>query len=108
MKALAPAILVIEAVVVLLVIPAVARGQSHVALDIAIAAALAACLILTAARARTRAGEVVGSVLQVALILTGLLAWPMWVLGILFAGLWVAALRTVHTLGREQHGPAGG
>ena len=102
MNALAPAILVIEAVVVLLVIPAVARDHSHVALDIALAAALASCLIIAAARAHRRSGLVAGSILQVALIATGLLAWPMWILGVLFAGLWVAALRTRRTLSQQQ------
>jgi hypothetical protein len=94
MTALAPAILSIEALVVLLVIPAVARGHSHVALNVGLAAALAACLVLAATRGRRRSGRVFGSALQPALIASGLLAWPMWILGVLFTGLWISALRT--------------
>jgi hypothetical protein len=40
----------------------------------------------------------VGTFLQLALIASGLLAWPMWILGVLLTGVWVAALRTVHQL----------
>ena len=97
MNALAPALLVMEAVVALLVVPAVARGHSHVALRIALAAVLAVCLLLTAAVARRRAGRVIGTLLQVALVASGLLAWPMWILGLAFAGLWIATLRTMRT-----------
>ncbi len=96
MNALAPALLVMEAVVALLVVPAIARGHSHVALRIALAAALAVSLLLTAGLARRRAGRVIGSVLQLLFIASGFLAWPMWILGVMFALLWVAALRTVH------------
>jgi MFS superfamily sulfate permease-like transporter len=103
MTALTPAILGIEALVVLLVIPAVARGHSHVAVDVGLAVALATCLVLAATRGRRRSGRVFGSVLQPALIATGLLAWPMWILGVLFTGLWIAALRTP-----RPHGSAGG
>lgn len=95
MNALAPALLVMEGIVALLVIPAVARGQSHVALRVALASALAAVLLLTAARARRRSvGRAVGTALQPVFVASGLLAWPMWILGAMFAGLWVAALRT--------------
>jgi hypothetical protein len=94
-NALAPVLLVIEALVVLLVIPAVARGHSHVAVHIALAAVLATCLILTATRARHRSGLVIGTILQAALIASGFLAWPMWILGVMFAGLWIAVLRTL-------------
>jgi hypothetical protein len=97
MNALAPALLVIEAVVALLVVPAIAKGDSHVGLRITLAAVLAVFLVLAATRQRRRWGRALGTVLQVALIASGLLAWPMWVLGVLFAGLWIAALRTVHS-----------
>ena len=96
MNALAPALLGIEAIVALLVIPAAARGQSHVALRIALAAALAVVLILAATRAHRRSGRALGTLLQPVLIASGLLAWPMWILGVMFAGLWVAMLRTLH------------
>ena len=95
MNALLPALLAIEALVALLVIPAVARGHSHVALDIALVAVLVTCLLLAASRARHRGGRVAGSLLQPVFVASGLLAWPMWILGVMFAGLWVAALRTL-------------
>ena len=98
MNALLPATLIIEALVTLLVIPAVAHGHSHVALNIALAAVLASCLILVATRTRHRGGRVVGTFLQLALIASGLLAWPMWILGVLLTAVWIAALRTVHQL----------
>jgi hypothetical protein len=94
MNALAPALLAMEAIVMLLVVPAVARGDSHVGIRIALAAVLALCLLLTAAVAHRRIGRVIGSLLQPVLIASGLLAWPMWILGVVFTGLWIAALRT--------------
>jgi hypothetical protein len=93
--ALASGTLVIEAILVLLVVPAVAHDHNDVALQAALAAVLAVLLLLAAARARHRSGRVVGSVLQIPLIASGLIAWPMWILGVLFAALWIAVLRTL-------------
>jgi hypothetical protein len=87
------AVLGLEAVVVLLVVPAVAHDRNNVALQASLAAALAVCLVLAAARGRHRLGRVVGSILQIVVIASGLIAWPMWILGVLFAGLWIAALK---------------
>ncbi|MDX6285874.1 MAG: hypothetical protein QOG53_1359 [Frankiales bacterium] len=87
------ALLVIEALLVLLVVPAVAHDSDHVAVQSGLAAALAVCLFLAAARGRHRAGHIAGSVLQLLVVASGFIAWPMWILGALFAGLWVAALR---------------
>jgi hypothetical protein len=98
MNALPAAVLAMQGIVVLLVVPAVAHDSDHVALQSALAAALAVCLFLAAARARTRVGQVAGSILQVPLVATGLIAWPMWILGLMFAGIWVAALKTVQQL----------
>ncbi|MFL6239235.1 MAG: DUF4233 domain-containing protein [Actinomycetes bacterium] len=101
MKALSPALLVMEAIVALLVVPAVARGHSHVALRIALAAVLATCLLLTAAIARRRSGRFIGTLLQPVLIASGLLAWPMWILGVMFTALWAVAQ---HTLDAHERG----
>jgi hypothetical protein len=87
------AVLALEAIVVLLVVPAVAHDSDHVALQASLAAVLAVFLLLAAARGRHRLGRVVGSFLQLVLIGSGLIAWPMWILGTLFAGLWIAALK---------------
>jgi hypothetical protein len=94
-SALPSAVLIIEGVVALLVMPAVAKGHSHVALNVGLAAGLTVALILAASRARRRSGRIFGTVLQPLLIASGLLAWPMWILGVLLAGTWVAALRTL-------------
>jgi formate-dependent nitrite reductase membrane component NrfD len=102
-NALAPALLVMEAIVALLVVPAVARGHSHVAIRIALAAVVAVCLLLTAPLARRRVGRAIGTLLQPVFLACGFLAWPMWVLGVLFIGLWIAALRTRRTLSQQQH-----
>jgi hypothetical protein len=109
MSALPSAVLIIEGVVALLVLPAVAKGHSHVALNVGLAAALMVSLILAASRARRRSGRIAGTVLQPFLIASGLLAWPMWILGVLLTGTWIAALRTLHTLeqdtqSRRAHG----
>jgi hypothetical protein len=86
-------VLALEALVVLLVVPAVAHDSDHVALQASLAAVLAVFLLLAATRGRHRLGRVAGSFLQAVLICSGLIAWPMWILGTMFAGLWVAALK---------------
>ena len=108
MTALPSAVLIIEGVVALLVMPAVAKGHSHVALNVGLAAALMVSLIVAASRARRRSGRIAGTVLQPLLIASGLLAWPMWILGVLLAGTWIAALRTLHTFEREAAARAAG
>ena len=97
MKALLSGVLVIEAVVALLVLPAVAKGHSHVAVNVGLAAALAVLLIMAAASVRRRGGRIFGTVMQPLLIVSGFLAWPMWILGVLLTGTWIAALRTVRS-----------
>ena len=98
------ALLVIEALVVLLVVPAVAHDSDHVALQSGLAAALAACLFLAAARGRHRSGRAAGSILQLLLVASGFIAWPMWILGGMFAGLWVAALRVDAEVSKAKEG----
>ena len=54
---------------------------------------LAVALFVAAGLQRFRAGLVLGSVLQVPVIATGLLVGAMWVLGLVFAGIWIYLLR---------------
>jgi hypothetical protein len=85
-----------EAFLALLLLPIVARsGNGAVALRTTLAALLLIGLVVAAAIARRhpRAATVLGAVLQVALIACGALIWPMYVLGVMFAALWLVAVR---------------
>lgn len=53
---------------------------------------LAALLVVAAATLRIRVGWVLGSVLQLALIGYGFVVTPLFFLGTLFMGLWIAAI----------------
>jgi len=53
---------------------------------------IAAALVVAAATLRMRVGWVLGSVLQLALIGYGFVATPLFFLGTVFAGLWIAAI----------------
>ena len=88
------AALCLEAITVLFVPRTVARvgdgGLTGARLAIVIAIAIA--LFLTAGLVKRRAGLVLGSVLQVAVIATGVLVGAMYFLGVLFAAVWAYAL----------------
>ncbi|HVW79878.1 MAG TPA: DUF4233 domain-containing protein [Mycobacteriales bacterium] len=90
--------LTIEALVVLLAVPAVATAQrGHVSgLDIGLLLGLFALLVLSAGLLRRRGGKVVSSLAQVAAIATGVISWPMYVVGVAFAGIWIYWLRQWH------------
>ena len=84
-----------EALVLLLAIPAVTtaeRGHVHVA-GVVYIAALAVLLILVAARLRGRGGVATGTVVQVLVIGAGVVTWPMYVVGAVFAAIWAYWLR---------------
>ena len=53
---------------------------------------IAALLVVAAATLRMRVGWVLGSALQLALIGYGFVAAPLFFLGAVFAGLWIAAI----------------
>jgi hypothetical protein len=65
--------------------------DSHGALALSLGGALAIAFLLNAGIMKRKAGWVIGSALQVALISYGSVVAAMYSLGILFAGLWVAA-----------------
>ena len=53
---------------------------------------IALFLILAAGMLRNRSGWILGSILQIAIICYGIVVTPLFFLGALFAGLWVAAI----------------
>lgn len=90
--------LTIEALVVLLAVPAVASVQrGHVSgLDIGLLLGLFALLVVSAGMLRRRGGKVVSSAAQVAAVACGAISWPMYVVGAAFAGIWIYWLRQWH------------
>jgi len=87
--------LAIEALVLLLAVPAVASSErGHVsAAHIAYLVGLVFALIVAAAVLRRRGGKVVSSAVQILVIAAGAVSWPMYVVGAAFAGIWVYWLR---------------
>jgi hypothetical protein len=94
--------LAFEAVVLLLALPAVTtaeRGHVHVG-GVVYLAALAVVLIALAGTLRRPGAIVVASVVQVLVIAGGVVTWPMYVVGLVFAGIWAYWLR-LRRLGRR-------
>jgi hypothetical protein len=73
------------------------RGEA-----LGLAGGLALACVVTAGLLRHPAGYVVGSLLQVAVIASGFWVPPMYFLGVVFALLWFAALRTGRRLERAR------
>lgn len=67
-----------------------------------VAGALALSLLLSSGLLRTPAGYVAGSVLQVAVLATGVAVPMMFVVGAIFVVLWVVALRLGGRIDRER------
>lgn len=83
--------LALEALVLLLAAPAVLsleRGQVSW-LKVGYMFGLAVLLIVGAAVLRRRGGKVAGSILQILVIVAGVVTWPMYVVGLAFAGIWI-------------------
>jgi hypothetical protein len=87
--------LILEAIVLLLAAPAVmSLERGHVSgLRVGYLFLMAALLVLAAARLRRRGGKVFATFLQVLVIAGGVITWPMYVVGVLFAVIWVYWLR---------------
>jgi hypothetical protein len=103
------ATLSLEALTVLFVPRAIARvGTGLTATRLALTLGLAGLLLVAAFLQRRRAGLVLGSVLQPAVIATGLLTVTMYVLGALLAAVWVYMLRVRRDLiGADPPSPPG-
>ena len=86
--------LILEGITVLFVPLAIARvGQHGISTtELTLLLLLAAALFTTAGLQRRRFGPVAASVLQLAVIATGVLVPAMYFLGLLFAGVWVYLL----------------
>jgi hypothetical protein len=86
--------LILEGITVLFVPMAIARiGQDGISTtELTLLLLLAAALFTTAGLQRRRLGPAVASVLQLAVIATGVLVPAMYFLGLLFAGVWVYLL----------------
>jgi hypothetical protein len=88
------ATLVLEALSVLFVPRAIAQfGTGLTALKLTLVIALVVLLIVAAGLIGRRAGLVLGSVLQLGLIACGLLTGAMYVLGVVFAAIWLYELQ---------------
>src|SRR5579875_1383975 len=93
-RRLAASVLGTEVVVFWLgIIAAVTLSGVSRPVAIAVGAALALGCVLAAMLLRTRAGYVLGSVIQLLAIACGVVVPVMFILGVIFAGLWVAAWR---------------
>ena len=82
--------LAFEAIVMLLAIPAVTTAErGHVRVGgVVYIAALAVLLIVVAGVLRRRGGVAAATVVQVLVILAGVVTWPMYVVGVVFAAIW--------------------
>lgn len=89
------AALCLEALTVLFVPRAIAPVSAGglTGARLAVLLGLAAALLVAAGLQRFRAGVVLGSVLQVAVLATGVLSSAMYVLGVLFGAVWIYLLR---------------
>lgn len=94
-------LLLLEGVTVLLALAAVAHLSG---LDAGLLVALAVGLIGLCAAVRRPWVGAVGTALQVLVVAAGVLAWPLFVLGLLFGGMWLAGVRMGRDLAREQAG----
>jgi Protein of unknown function (DUF4233) len=84
--------LILEGITVLFVPLAVARVDGLGPVRLTLVLVLAVALFVAAGMQRRRAGLVLGTVLQVAVIACGVIAPAMYFLGLLFAGVWAYLL----------------
>ncbi len=92
MKVLAPAVLLLEALLVALAIPVAVTTSGRGAAAGWVLAALALLLVLASGMARRPVGVSIGWALQAAVIATGLLVPAMFALGLVFLAVWITAL----------------
>lgn len=90
MKILATSVLAMEVMVMGFAVLLATKNASDAALIYG--GVIALLLIIAAGMLRSRMGWVLGSILQVAMIGYGIAVTPLFFLGSLFGGLWVAAI----------------
>jgi hypothetical protein len=103
LRVLAGTTLVLEAFVAFFA-GLVAKDLSGVSTGTALAVfwSLSVAFVLAAGALRSRAGYILGTVLQVSLVATGLLVPVMFFLGVLFALLWAVSLHQGARIERER------
>ena len=91
--------LALEAIVLLLSIPAVATAErGHVTgWHLAVLAALVVLLVAAAAVLRRPHGLLMATAVQPLVIAAGVVTWPLYVVGVIFAGIWAYYLRLWRT-----------
>lgn len=90
MKVLASAVLAMEIMVMGFAV--LLASKNHSATALVWGGLIAALLLVAAAMLPKRVGWVLGSILQIALIGYGFVVTPLFFLGSLFLGLWIAAI----------------
>jgi len=90
MKVLASAVLTMEIMVMGFAV--LLASKDHSASTLVWGGVIAALLVVSAATLRSRVGWILGSALQIALIGYGFVTTPLFFLGVLFLGLWIAAI----------------
>ena len=93
--AIGSAALGLEALVLLLAVPAVISVErGHVSpLRVGYLLVMALLFIVAAATLRRRGGKTFASVLQVLAIAGGIITWPMYIVGVAFGAIWIYWLR---------------
>lgn len=107
MRGVYAATLALEALTLLLVPQTVSRVQGLSGLGLTLTIGLAVALAVLAGMQRRSWGFAAGSVGQVAFFATGLLTSAMFVLGIVFGGIWIATWRVQKDLLARADGPPG-
>jgi hypothetical protein len=103
----AAAILLLEGIAVLFVPRGIAQsGSGLTGFRLSVLIALALLLILASGVQRRPKGLVIGTVLQVPLLLTGLLGSAMWLVGGLFVLIWAYLLQIRKEMLGSPFGPA--
>ena len=90
-----------EALVLLLAVPAVTtaqRGHVHVG-GVVYLLVLVVLVILAAARLRRPGGVAVATGVQVLVVAAGVVTWPMYAVGLVFAAIWAYWLRLRRSTG---------
>src|SRR5579884_4072322 len=94
LRAIGMATLALEAVVLLLALVAAYGLHRHLRpATVGVLLGLTAGAIVLAPLQRRRAGPPAGLVLQVLVVAAGVITWPLYLLGAVFAALWMAYLR---------------
>ncbi|GAA4733056.1 hypothetical protein GCM10023328_10460 [Modestobacter marinus] len=102
----AAAILFLEGIAVLFVPRGIAQTDDGLTgTRLTVLLVLAALLILASGVQRRPQGLVIGTALQVPLLLTGLLSGAMWLVGGLFVAIWLYLLQVRKELLGSQFGP---